>query len=63
MLWREVLDKLPKEVRESFKNRRVKRFWSHMLPFENKQLTEEVARLTRAIHELLGGSDRRQTAP
>ena|SRR5436190_7484207 len=30
---------------------------------QDKQLTEEVARLTRAIHELLGGSDRRQTAP
>ena len=28
-----------------------------------KQLTEEVARLTHAIHELLAGSDRRQTAP
>src|SRR5437773_869192 len=40
-------ENLPPELRKSFESRRVKRFWSHMLPFENKQLTEYVNELVR----------------
>src|SRR5262245_34506036 len=31
----EDIKTLPPDLRKSFESRRVKRFWSHMLPFEN----------------------------
>jgi ATP-dependent metalloprotease FtsH len=43
---------LPPDLRKSFESRRVKRFWSHMLPFENKQLTEYVNQLIKENENL-----------